>query len=105
MAALKANDRLLISAATVTEALIVAERRESRERMWSLLNGLGFEVVPVTAVSAPRAAAAHARWGKGTKTAGLNFGDCFAYDVAKENACALLYVGKDFAKTDIESVF
>jgi uncharacterized protein with PIN domain len=36
--------------------------------------------------------------------AGLNFGDCFAYAVAKEHRCRLLYVGKDFARTDIESV-
>jgi ribonuclease VapC len=34
----------------------------------------------------------------------LNFGDCFAYEVAKEHACRLLYVGDDFAKTDIEAV-
>jgi ribonuclease VapC len=36
--------------------------------------------------------------------AGLNFGDCFAYEVAKRHACRLLYVGDDFAKTDIEGV-
>jgi ribonuclease VapC len=35
--------------------------------------------------------------------AALNFGDCFAYEVAKEHACPLLYVGDDFSKTDIES--
>jgi ribonuclease VapC len=34
-------------------------------------------------------------------TAALNFGDCFAYEVAKENGCPLLYVGDDFAKTDL----
>ena len=34
----------------------------------------------------------------------LNFGDCFAYEVAKEHACRLLYIGDDFPKTDIESV-
>ena len=49
-------------------------------------------------------AEAHARWGRGAKTAGLNFGDCFAYAVAKENNCALLYVGRDFARTDVKSV-
>jgi ribonuclease VapC len=36
--------------------------------------------------------------------AAVNFGDCFAYEVAKEHACRLLYVGGDFAKTDIEGV-
>jgi ribonuclease VapC len=39
-----------------------------------------------------------------TASPALNFGDCFAYVLAKENACRLLYVGGDFAKTDIESV-
>jgi ribonuclease VapC len=36
--------------------------------------------------------------------AALNFGDCFAYEVAKEHACRLLYVGDDFSKTNVESV-
>ena len=31
-------------------------------------------------------------------------GDCFAYEVAKEHGCRLLYVGEDFSETDIESV-
>ena len=103
-AAVKADERILISAGTLMEALIVAGSRGVREEMESLIDGLGFEVVPVTAASARRAAAAHARWGRGAKTAGLNFGDCFAYDVARENNCRLLYVGRDFAKTDIKRV-
>jgi ribonuclease VapC len=36
--------------------------------------------------------------------AALNFGDCFAYEVAKYYDCPLLYVGDDFARTDIASV-
>ncbi len=36
-------------------------------------------------------------------SAALNFGDCFAYDVAKEHGCPLLYVGADFSLTDVES--
>jgi ribonuclease VapC len=43
----------------------------------------------------------YSRWGKGVHPAGLNFGDCFAYDVAKQNDCPLLFVGDDFAKTDL----
>lgn len=104
MSALRADDRLLISAGTLTEAFIVAQGRHCIADMESLVDGLGFEVMPVTAASARRAAAAHARWGKGAKTAGLNFGDCFAYDVAKANSCPLLYVGRDFAKTDVKAV-
>jgi ribonuclease VapC len=104
MAALKSDNRLLISAGTLTEALIVAQARDCGPDLESLVNALGFEIVPVDTAVARRAAAAHARWGRGAKTAGLNFGDCFAYEIAKENNCPLLYVGRDFAKTDIKSV-
>ena len=41
------------------------------------------------------------RYGKGRHTAGLNFGDCMAYAVAKSQDVALLYKGQDFARTDI----
>jgi ribonuclease VapC len=40
----------------------------------------------------------------GQHRAALNFGDCFAYEVAKGHACRLLFVGDDFSKTDIEGV-
>jgi ribonuclease VapC len=62
------------------------------------------EIVTVTPASARRIAEAYQRWGRGLHPAALNFGDCFAYEVAKEHACRLLYVGDDFAKTDIEAV-
>jgi ribonuclease VapC len=102
-AAMKAEDRLLISAATVVEALIVAHRRGASAEMQTLLDGAEFDIIPVTANQTRRIADAHAKWGRGAKTAGLNFGDCFAYDVAKANDCPLLYVGRDFAKTDVKS--
>jgi ribonuclease VapC len=54
--------------------------------------------------SARRIAEAQGRWGRGAHPAVLNFGDCFAYELAKEHACGLLYVGGDFSKTDIEAV-
>jgi len=60
------------------------------------------EIVSVTPASARRIAEAYRQWGRGLHPAALNFGDCFAYEVAKEHACRLLYVGGDFAKTDIE---
>jgi ribonuclease VapC len=41
--------------------------------------------------------------GKGVNPAALNFGDCLAYEVVKEHDCRLLYVGDDFARTDVES--
>jgi ribonuclease VapC len=104
IAALEAEDNILISAVTVAEALIVAERRNVGEEMASLIDGLGFDIVAVTPASARRIAQAYAQWGKGMNPVALNFGDCFAYAVAKENSCRLLYVGDDFSKTDIAGV-
>ena len=104
IAALEAEEDILISAGTVAEALIVAARRNVGEELAGLIDGLGFEVAAVTPASARRIAEAYGQWGKGIHPAGLNFGDCFAYEVAKDRACRLLYVGDDFSKTDIESV-
>ena len=102
-AALEEEPQLLISASTVAEALIVAGRRNVGEELTRMIEGLGFEIVSVTPASARRIAAAYARWGRGAHPAGLNFGDCFSYEVAKEHSCPLLYVGEDFAQTDLES--
>jgi ribonuclease VapC len=103
-AAIEAADVLVISAGTVAEALIVSVRRNVGEEMDALIQGLGFDVVNVTLASARRMAQAYEKWGKGVHPASLNFGDCFAFEVANENACPLLYVGNEFRKTDIESV-
>ena len=103
MAAIEAADKLLISAATVAESLIVADRRNLGVDMAELIDGLGFEIVPVTAASAHRIAVAYGRWGKGLHPAALNFGDCFAFDAAEERNCPLLYVGSDFSRTSIRS--
>ena len=100
---LETESEVVISAGTVAEALIVAARRNVDEEMTRMIDGLGFEIVSVTAASAGRIAAAYARWGRGAQPAGLNFGDCFSYEIAKERACALLYVGTDFSKTDLEN--
>jgi ribonuclease VapC len=104
IAALEAETDVLISAATVAEALIVSARRGVGTEMAGLIEGLGFNIVTVTPVSALRIAQAYERWGKGVHPASLNFGDCFTYDAAKENSCRLLFVGDDFSKTDLESV-
>ncbi len=104
IAALEAEDVIVISAGTVAEALIVSARRNVGDELASVIDGLGFEVVTVTLASARRIAQAYEQWGKGVNPAALNFGDCFAYEVAKERACRLLYVGDDFSKTDVEGV-
>lgn len=103
IACLKSEPSLLISAATTAEALIVAERRGLGEEMSLLLEKFGFQVVPVTSTSAHRVATAYRHWGKGVHPAGLNFGDCFAYEVARSHGCSLLFVGKDFSQTDVRS--
>jgi ribonuclease VapC len=104
IAALAAEDEILISAGTVAEALIVAARRNVDAEVSGIIDQLGFKIVAVTPAAARRIAEAYGRWGRGLHLAALNFGDCFAYEVAKEHACRLLYVGDDFAKTDIEGV-
>ena len=104
IAALEIEDDILISAATIAEALIVAARRNVGDEMAKLIDGLGFNAVGVTPAAARRVALAYARWGKGVHAAGLNFGDCFAYELAREHDCPLLYVGGNFAKTDVKGV-
>ena len=101
--ALASNHPVLISAATVAEALIVAHGRGARPQMEALIDGLGLEIVPLDAAAARRAADAYAKWGRGFHAAALNFGDCFAYELANSAQCPLLYVGDDFARTDVRS--
>jgi ribonuclease VapC len=103
-AAIAAEDEILISAGTLAEALIVSARRSVGTVMVGIIDELGFDVVPVTPATARRIGDAYERWGRGMHPAALNFGDCFAYEVAKEHGCRLLYIGGDFAKTDIEGV-
>lgn len=101
IAVLESQQQLLMSATTVAEALIVAQRRNCRPEMERVLQDLGFEIVPVTVATARRVAQAYERWGKGLHRASLNFGDCFAYDLAKDRDCPLLFVGDDFTQTDV----
>lgn len=103
IAALAAAPMVLISAGTVAEALIVAAHRNVAGEMAKLIDEFGFDVVAVTPAAARRIAAAYARWGKGIHPAGLNFGDCSAYEVAREHDCPLLFVGGDFSRTDVQS--
>ena len=103
-AALAAAPRLLISAVTVVEAGIVVEARRGEaagRELDLLLHRLHVDVVPVGETHADLARSAWRRFGKGRHPAGLNFGDCFAYALAAETGEPLLFVGSDFARTDI----
>ena len=94
---------LLISAATLTETRIVAMRLKLSDAVRVILDELDLEVIPVDQAFAERAADAYRHWGKGFHTAYLNYGDSFSYALAEMYGCPLLYVGDDFAQTDIRS--
>ena len=102
--ALNAEDELVISAVTMAEARVVALGRSVAEVMGRLIGELDLVVVPATDATAVRVQTIYRKWGKGFHPAALNLGDCFAYDLAREHDCRLLYIGRDFAKTDIASV-
>lgn len=103
-AALEIEDHILISTGTAAEALIIAEKFNVRAEMERLLDGLGLQFISVTPATARRVAKIYSQWGSGAHPAELNFGDCFSYDVAKENRCPLLFVGHGFSHTDMKSV-
>jgi ribonuclease VapC len=96
-------DPVLISAGTLTEALIVSRMRNRQRQMEELIQTVAPQVIAVTEVFARGAANAYETWGKGLHRAALNFGDCFAYALAKQESCPLLFVGRDFAATDVSS--
>lgn len=70
-------------------------------RALELLTMYDFVVVPVDNAIAELAVSAFERFGKGRHPAGLNFGDCFSYALAKQLALPLLFKGNDFTKTDV----
>lgn len=92
-----------MSAANWFEAAMVADRRQGAvsEVFDTLCNRLGIEIVPVDQDLARGAREAWRRFGRGVHSAKLNFGDCFAYALAKQTGEPLLFKGRDFARTDI----
>jgi len=59
------------------------------------------EIADVTKAQAQAARRAFMKYGKGVHPARLNFGDCFAYALAKDTGEPLLFKGEDFGKTDV----
>jgi len=101
LAHLEGEANILISAGTLAEALIVAQGYGIVDQMTRLIAEYGIEIIPVTAAAAHRIGAIYAKWGKGFHPAGLNYGDCFAYELAESRVCKLLFIGNDFSRTDI----
>lgn len=98
----------LISAATLVETGIVMLNRggaKAVRRVNLFLQEAGFQVESVTSWHAQLALEAYALYGKGQKNAaGLNYGDCFSYALAKATGFPLLFKGRDFLRTDIQPV-
>jgi ribonuclease VapC len=105
--ALAEADPPLISAATLLEVNIVMLNRyglKAARMVDRLIQEAGFQVESFTAQHAELARDAYARYGKGQKPAGLNYGDCFSYALQKATGLPLLFKGQDFSKTDITPV-
>ena len=104
LSAILAASPCRISAGTWLEACIVVEQRKRPAvlaRFETLLAGLALDVVPVSAEQAVAARTAYQRFGRGNHPARLNYGDCFAYALAKVTGEPLLFKGNDFSQTDI----
>lgn len=102
--AIQRNAPRLLSAASLVEASQVIESRKGEaggRELDLLIYRAGIEIVPVDAAQAEVARAAFRQFGKGRHPAGLNYGDCFSYALAKVSEASLLFVGDDFSRTDL----
>jgi ribonuclease VapC len=101
---IEAQDMTLMSAANLLEAAIVVDRSKNKLKAADFdaaVVTLGITFESVTAEHVAIAREAYRRFGKGNHPARLNFGDCFAYALAKHRNAPLLYKGADFALTDV----
>ena len=97
-------DHVRIGAPTLAEAsLVYAGRRQaaSAREVDDLVRELGVTVVPFGEPEWTAAVRAFLKFGRGRHPAALNFGDCLAYAGASVAGDSLLFVGEDFAKTDV----
>ena len=106
-AAVEEDTTRLVSAATLLETALIIEARKGEpggRELDALILKAEIVVVAVDAEHVSEARRAYRRFGKGRHTAGLNFGDVFAYALARTAGEPLLFKGDDFAKTDIGRV-
>jgi ribonuclease VapC len=105
--AIESSSQRLLSAANLLEASIVIESRKGDaggRELDLLLYRTAIEIVAVDQDQAEIARIAWRRFGKGRHPAGLNYGDCFAYALARARQLPLLFQGDDFSRTDIDRV-
>jgi ribonuclease VapC len=102
--AIEAADSRSMSVAAFIEASLVLEARVGAGGVRDLdlfIERAGIALIDVDVEQARTARRAFARYGKGHHKAGLNFGDCFSYALARALGESLLYKGDDFAHTDL----
>jgi ribonuclease VapC len=100
-AAVEEDTTRLVSAATLLETALVIEARKGEpggRELDALIQKADVVVVPVDAEHVSEARKAYRRFGKGRHAAGLNFGDVFAYALARTSGEPLLFKGDDFAR-------
>lgn len=105
--AIEAASQRLLSTATLLEASIVIESRKGEaggRELDLLLYRAAIEIVAVDQDQVETARIAWRHFGRGRHLAGLNYGDCFAYALAKSRGLPLLFQGDDFSQTDIDAV-
>ena len=94
-----------VPASVLAELGVVLAARlniDPRPLLSRMVEQCGLEVIPFGAYHWASAVGASVRFGRGRHPAGLNFGDCLAYAAADVAGEPLLFVGDDFARTDIE---
>jgi len=97
-------DHARVGAPTLVETSIVVAARSGKPIsgiVEGVVEELGVTIVPFGEAEWRAARDAYLRFGRGRHPAGLNFGDCLAYATALVARDTLLYVGRDFGKTDI----
>jgi len=105
--AIEAADSKLISVANWLEISIIIEARtgaEGNRDLEQFIQRAGIEIVPVDLEQGRFARDAWLRFGKSRHPAALNYGDCFAYALARDRSQTLLFKGDDFVHTDIPAV-
>ena len=104
--AIEAAESCSLSTASFVETSMIIESRYGPDGTRDLdlfISKADITLVPVDEEQAYVARQAFRQYGKGRHAAGLNFGDCFAYALAKTLAEPLLFKGRDFAATDLDS--
>jgi ribonuclease VapC len=98
-----APERILSAANLVEVGIVMQARRgdDGARALDLLLAKLRVDIAAVTANQADIARKAFRRYGRGRHAANLNFGDCFAYALAKDTSAPLLFKGDDFGLTDV----